>query len=161
MAGKDVELYYKKAYEMLQKGEFDKSLQLLEMVINIDDEYRPAWSCKGAVHLEREEYPQALAAFERIIELNIADDLAWYNKGYVLVLMGEYDQARKVFDFFMARYENKTDDFYKYALYLLAKSHYGLKNCDNAIIFLDEAIEMDENFKEAVDLKNTIENEKK
>ena len=36
MPGKDVELYYKKAFELLQKKEYDKSLQLLDMVIKID-----------------------------------------------------------------------------------------------------------------------------
>ena len=153
---KDVDLYYKKALEFLQKKDYEKSLKILEMVINIDKKYIPAWNCKGVVYLEEKNYPEALKSFEEVIELSPGDNMAWYNKGYVLLLMGEYEQAEKVFDFFLARYENKSDEFYKYALYLRAKSYYELKDHDNALLSVDEAIEIDKNFKEVLDLKNTL-----
>jgi lipoprotein NlpI len=156
MANKDVELYYKKALEFLEKKEYDKSLKILEMVLNIDKKYIPAWNCKGVAYLEKKNYPEALASFEEVIQLNAGDNMAWYNKGYVLLLMGEYEESTKVFDFFLARYENKNDDFYKYGLYLRAKSYYGVKDYENALFSLDESIKMDKNFKDAVDLKNTI-----
>jgi tetratricopeptide (TPR) repeat protein len=156
MANKDVELYYKKALEFLEKKEYDKSLKILEMVLNIDKKYLPAWNCKGVVYLEKKDYPGALASFEEVIQLNAGDNMAWYNKGYVLLLMGEYEQSKKVFDYFLARYENKNDDFYKYGLYLRAKSCYGLKDYENALFSLDECIKMDKNFQDAQDLKNTI-----
>jgi len=82
--------------------------------------------------------------------------MAWYNKGYVLLLMEEYEESKKVFDFFLARYENKVDDFYKFGLFLRAKCYYGLKDYENALISADEALEMDGNFKEALELKTTI-----
>jgi len=160
MPGKDVELYYKKAFELLQKKEYDKSLQLLDMVIKIDEKYKPAWSCKGIAYMEKEEYLPALNSFEKVIKLDAGDNLAWYNKGYVLLLMEEYKEARKVFDFFLARYENKNDDFFKFALYLRAKSLYGLKNYENALISVDEAILKDKNFKDAVELRKSIKKER-
>ena len=89
-------------------------------------------------------YPEALPPLEE------------EHKGYVLLLMEEYEQSEKVFDFFLARYENKTDEFFKYALYLLAKNNYELKNYDKALLSVDQAIDVDENFKEALDLKKTI-----
>lgn len=159
MPSKDVELYYKKAFELLQKKEYDKSLKILDMVLKIDKKYKPAWSCKGIAYMEKEEYPQALKSFEKVIKLDAGDNLAWYNKGYVLLLMEEYEEARKVFNFFLARYENKKDDFYKFAIYLRAKSLYRLKNYENALISVDEAIKMDENFKEAVELRESIKKE--
>ncbi len=159
MANKDVELYYKKAFELLQKKEYDKSLQVLDMVLKINKKYKPAWSCKGVAHMEKEEYLQALNSFEEVIQLDPGDNLSWYNKGYVLFIMEEFEEAQKVLDFFLARYENKVDDFYKYALYLHAKSCYEIKDYDSAIISLDEALEMDENFKEAVELREAIKKE--
>lgn len=159
MTSKDVELYYKKAFEFLQKKEYDKSLKLLDMVLNIDKKYKPAWSCKGVVYMEKKEYFQALNSFEEVIKLDAGDNLAWYNKGYVLLLMEEFEESRKVIDFFLARYENKDDDFYKYALYLYGKSCYGLKDYENALISVDKAIEMDRNFKEAVKLRKSIKKE--
>lgn len=159
MAKKDVEFYYKKAVELLQNKEYDKSMELLDMVINIEKTYKPAWSCKGIAYMEKEDYPKALESFEKVINLDAGDNLAWYNKGYVLLLMDEFEEARKIFDFFLARYENKNDDFFKYALYLHGKSLYGLKDYEKAIISLEEAIEMDKNFKEAVELRESIKKE--
>lgn len=156
---KDVDLYYKKALEFLQKKEYDKSLKILEMVINIDKKYIPAWNCKGVAYLEKKEYPEALKSFEEVIELNPGDNMAWYNKGYVLLLMEEYEKSERVFDFFLARYENKNDEFYKYALYLRAKGYYGLKDYENSLISVDEAIDMDKNFKEAIELRDLIKGE--
>lgn len=159
VAGKDVDLYYKKSVELFEKGEFDKSLKVLDTVLKIDKNYIPAWNCKAVAHMEKNELPAALNSFEHVIELNPGDNLAWYNKGYVLVLMDEYEEAKKVFDFFLARYENKSDDFYKFGLYLRSKSYYGLKDYENALISVDYALEMDENFKEAIELKESIEKE--
>lgn len=156
---KDVDLYYKKALEFLEKKEYDKSLKVLDMILNIEKGYMPAWNCKGVIYLEKKEYIDALKSFEEVIELNPGDNMAWYNKGYVLLLMEEYEQSGKVFDFFIARYENKVDDFYKYAIYLRAKCYYGLKDYENALIAIDESIDLDENFKDAVELKNLIKNE--
>ena len=153
---KDLDLYYKKALEFLQKKEYDKSLKILEMVLNIDKKYIPAWNCKGVAYLEKKEYSEALKSFEEVIELSPGDYMAWYNKGYVLLLMEEYEESGKVFDFFLARYENKNDEFYKYALYLRAKSYYALKDYENAMISVDSAIDMDKNFKEGLELKNFL-----
>lgn len=159
MAKKDVEFYYKKALELLHKKEYDKSLELLEMVITIEKTYKPAWSCKGIIYMEKEDYPHALKSFENVIEIDAGDTLAWYNKGYVLLLMGEFDEARKIFEFFMARHENKNDDFFKFALYLHGKSLYSLKNYEYALISIDNAIKMDKNFNEAIELREAIKKE--
>jgi len=159
MAKKDVEFYYKKALELLHKKEYDKSLELLEMVIKIEKTYKPAWSCKGIIYMEKEDYPDALKSFENVIEIDAGDTLAWYNKGYVLLLMDEFDEARKIFEFFMARHENKNDDFFKLALYLYGKSLYNLKNYEYAIISIEKAIKMDKNFKEAIELREAIKKE--
>ena len=159
MASKDVSLFYKRAVMLFEKGEYEKSLQVLQTILNIDKKYLPAWNCKAVAHLELHDYPMALESFENIIQYDPGDNLAWYNKGYVLVLMDEYEEAKKVFDFFLARYENKSDDFYKFGLYLRSKSYYGLKDYENALISVDYALEMDENFKEAIELKESIEKE--
>lgn len=161
MAGKDVELYYRKAFDLFQRKDYDKSLELMDMVLKIDKSYKPAWSCKGVAYLEKKDYPQALKSFEKVITLDPGDNLAWYNKGYVFLLMDEYEEANKVFDYFLARYEKKDDDFYKYALYLQAKSYFGLKDYKNALFSVDSAIDIDRNFKEGLELRDEIKKELK
>jgi len=46
----------------------------------------------------------------------------------------------------------KRTIFFKFALYLKAQTHYGLKQYDPAKILLDRAVRMDRLFKEAKDL---------
>ncbi len=158
MASKDVSLFYKRAVMLFEKGEYEKSLQVLQTILNIDKKYLPAWNCKAVAHLELHDYPMALESFENIIQYDPGDNLAWYNKGYVLQLMEEYEESKKVLDFFLARYDKKTDDFYKFALYLQGKNCLNLNNYEDALISVDKSIDMDENFKEALELKHTIKN---
>ncbi|MCE5213314.1 MAG: hypothetical protein LLF83_01155 [Methanobacterium sp.] len=158
MASKDVNLFYKRAVMLFEKGEYEKSLQVLETILNIDKKYLPAWNCKAVAHLEMHDYPMALESFENVIQRDPGDNLAWYNKGYVLQLMDEYAESKKVFEFFLARYEKKNDAFYKFALYLQAKNCLKLKEYEEAQISVDNALKLDENFKEARELKNKIEN---
>lgn len=155
MSNKDVKMFYKQSMAFFNKGEYEKSLELLDMVLNIDKKFIPAWNSKGIAYLETGEYPQALNSFEQVIQLDAGDNLAWYNKGYVLMLMEEFTEAVKVFDFFLARYPKK-DDFYKFALYMQAKSYYGLKKYENALESVQKAIEMDVKFKEAIKLRNLV-----
>jgi lipoprotein NlpI len=158
MASKDVSLFYKKAVILFEKGEYEKSLQVLQTILNIDKKFLPAWNCKAVAHLELHDYPMALESFENIIQRDPGDNLAWYNKGYVLQLMEEYAESKKVFDFFLARYDKKNDAFYKFALYLQAKNCLNLKEYEDALISVDNALDLDENFKEALELKKTIKN---
>lgn len=158
MPSRDVKLYYKQAVMFLENGEYEKSLQLLDMVHNIDPKNIPAWNCKGVAYMEMKNYPQALTSFEQVIKLDPGDNLAWYNKGYVLQLMEEYNESKKVFEFFLARY-TKKDDFYIYALYLQANNYYHLKEYENALLSADEALKINGKFKEAGDLINSIRSE--
>lgn len=155
MSNKDVKMFYKQSMAFFNKGEFRKSLELLDMVLNIDKKFIPAWNSKGIAYLEIGEYPRALNSFEQVIELDAGDNMAWYNKGYALLLMEEFSESAKVFDFFMARYPKK-DDFYKYALYMQAKSYYGLKEYENALESIQKAIEMDVKFAEAIELRDLV-----
>jgi lipoprotein NlpI len=151
MTKKDVEIYYNQAIKSLENGEVKKSLELLNMVLNIDKKYLPAWNDKGVVLLELKEYQQALDCFEHLIRLDPSDNMPWYNKGYVLMLLEEYTESVQSFDIFLARYPKK-DDFYKFALYLRAQGLYSLKKYEKAHESLKKALDMDKTFKEAREL---------
>jgi tetratricopeptide (TPR) repeat protein len=155
MTSKDVEIFYNQAMKLLKKGEFKKSLELLDRALYIDSKFIPAWNNKGVVHIELEEYSQALDCFDQLTFLDMTDNLTWYNKGYVLLLLERYQESVKTFDFFLAKYDKK-DDYYKYALYLQAKGNYKLKEYDKSLKLLKDALNSDKSFSEAKELQSLV-----
>lgn len=148
MSSKEVEMYYKQAMSFLEQDETMKALEFFDKSLEMNKQYLPAWNDKGVALLELGEYRQALGCFERVTILDPASNMPLYNKGYVLLLLEDYSESVKTFDRFLARYPHK-DDFYKFALYLKAKGHYGLKDYEKAHELLLEAVNKDKTFREA------------
>ena len=160
MTSKEAEMYYKQAMSFLEQRETKKALEFFDKSLEMDDQYLSAWNDKGVALLELKEYLQALDCFERVIILDPSSYMPLYNKGYVLLLLEEHAKSVKTFEIFLARYPHK-DDFYKFALYLKAKGHYGLKDYEKAHKLLVEAINKDKTFKEARELLILVLNEMK
>jgi lipoprotein NlpI len=160
MTSKEAEMYYKQAMSFLEQGKTKKALEFFDKSLEMDNQYLPAWNDKGVALLELEEYHQALDCFQRVIILDPTSNMPLYNKGYVLLLLEDYAESVKTFDIFLARYPHK-DDFYKFALYLKAKGHYGLKDYEKTHELLVEAINKDKTFREARELLILVLNEMK
>ena len=156
MTSKDVKMFYNQSMEVFRKGQFEKALDMLDTVLRIDEKFIPAWNSKGVALLEMKEYEWALNCFEQVIQLDAGDNLAWYNKAYVFYLMGEYQRSVEIFEFFRARYENKEDDFYKYALLLQSQGYLELEEYENSLELVEVALQLDKNFSEARELKNLV-----
>ncbi len=75
-------------------------------------------------------------------------------------MLERYNDSVETFKIFLARYPFK-DDFYKYALYLKAKGHYGLKEYGDAQKLLEKAVKKDKSFREARELLISILNKQK
>jgi len=155
MSNEDVEMFYKQAMSYLGQGESKKALEFFNKALKIDEMYLPAWNDKGVALLELKDYTRALDCFERVIYLNPELSMPLYNKGYVQLMLERYGDSVETFNNFLIRYPFK-DDFYKYALYLKAKGHYGLKEYEDAKILLEKAIKKDKSFKEARELLISI-----
>jgi lipoprotein NlpI len=151
MTSKEAEMFYKQAMSCFGQGKVKKSLDFFDGALAVDDQYVPAWNDKGVALMDLEEYSQALQCFDQVIRLDAGDNMAWYNRGYVLLILEEYRESVNTLDLFLARYPKK-DDFYKYALYLKAKGHYGLEEYEEANELLQKALKKDKTFKEAREL---------
>jgi lipoprotein NlpI len=160
MSEEDVEMFYKQAVSYMGQGETEKALEFFDKALAIDNYYLPAWNDKGVVLMELKDYHEARDCFRRVIVLDPDDNLAYYNKGYVELILEDYKDSVETFNVFLAKYMKKND-FYKYALYLKAKAHYGLKEYDQALMLLENAIKKDGTFKEARELLISILNENK
>ena len=102
-----------------------------------------------------ENYKKAEECFGQVMRLNPADKMALYNRAYALLILEDYDQSIELLDFFLLN-TSKKNDFFKFGLYLQAKGFYELKEYDKARTLLNEAIEMDKNFKEAHELLDEL-----
>jgi Tetratricopeptide repeat. len=155
MAIKEAEMFYKQAMSFLEQGKVDKSIEFFDSALKIDKEYVSAWNDKGVALMELGKYHDALECFEHVVRLEPGDNMAWYNRGYVLLILEEYQESANTFDLFLGRY-SKKDDFYKYALYLRAQGFYNLKEYNESLKLVKEAIKIDKKFKEARDLMELI-----
>lgn len=160
MTDQDVEMFYKQAMSYLGQGDTEKAIEFFDKSIKMDDWYLPAWNDKGVALLEQEDYRGALKCFEKVVALDPVSSMPLYNKGYVQLILEDYADSITTFDSFLERYMNK-DDFYKYALYLKAKGHYGLKEYTEANEALEDALAKDKTFKEARELLFIVINEQK
>jgi tetratricopeptide (TPR) repeat protein len=158
MTNEDVEMFYKQAMSYLGQGNSEMALEFFNKALQIDPMYLPAWNDKGVALLELNDYKQALDCFERVIYLDPEVSMPLYNKGYVQLMLERYGDSVETFKIFLDSYPFK-DDFYKYALYLKAKGHHGLKEYDDAKKLLEKAIKKDKSFKEARELLILILNE--
>lgn len=155
MTNKETEMFHKQAMALLEQGEIQKSIEFFDKALKFDDEYFPAWNNKGIAYLELKDYPRALECFEQVARLNPADKMALYNRGYVLLMLEEYGESVKIFDYFLSTCP-RTNDFFKFGLYLQAKGFYGLKEYDKVISLLNDAIKLDKKFKEAQELRSLV-----
>jgi lipoprotein NlpI len=155
MNGKEADMYYNQAMSFLGQGETSKSIEFFDKTLRIDEQYSPAWNNKGVALLNLEKYDEALKCFQRVFELNPMDNMALYNVGYVFLMLEEYQDSVKTFELFRQRY-TKKDDFYKFALYLEAKSLYNLKEYQKSSELLKKALKKDKKFNEAHELLNQV-----
>ena len=151
MAEEDVEIFYKQAISCMEQGDHRKAIEFFNKTTNMDPSYIPAWNDKGIAFMELKEFDEALKCFETVMTIDQSNSMPIYNMGYVLLMLERYEDAVQAFDMFLTRYSG-GGDFYRYALYLKAEAHYGLKDYEPAKLLLDEAISKDRLFKEARDL---------
>lgn len=151
MSEEDVEIMYKQAMSFLQQGETKKAIEFFNNALEMDQFYAPAWNDKGVAFMELQDFNSALDCFERVVVLNPNLSMPLYNKGYVQMMLENYNDSVATFALFLENYPFK-DDFYKYALYLKAKSHYNLKEYSDAEKLLKKALKKDKTFKEAYEL---------
>jgi lipoprotein NlpI len=151
MAEEDIEIFNKQAMSYMGQGEYEKAIDFFDKIIAMDPMYTPAWNDKGVAFMEMKEFDQALECFEKVMTIDPTNSMPIYNMGYVFLILERYEDALQAFELFFSRYPGK-DDFYRYALYLKAKAHYGIKEYEPAKDLLEKAILKDKLFKEARDL---------
>ena len=93
--------HFDKAAAYLREQKYDLALSELDLVIQMNARYAPAYGLRGNLRLIRQEFDLALADYNKIIELapNIPGIHQIYNnRGVILALKGDGAGAIKDFD---------------------------------------------------------------
>ena len=83
---------YFSAHLVVQGGEYDQALMLLEQALNINKDYSPAWLWRGSWLLKVGLNEEAMVAFERANELNPGVE-SEFGLAQVLIAAGKYNEA--------------------------------------------------------------------
>ena len=88
---------YFSAHLVVQGGEYDQALVLLEQALNINENYSPAWLWRGLWLLKAGLNEEAMVSFERANELSPGVD-SEFGLAQVLIASGKYDEALEKLD---------------------------------------------------------------
>jgi tetratricopeptide (TPR) repeat protein len=121
----------------LVRGEYDKALVHINIVIHSNPDFGEAYNCRGLVYHAKGNYDGAIQDFSRAIELSPDPSGAYSNRGITHSATGEHDRAIADFD----RAIQLEDDFAK-AYYNRGLAHLAQGKCDAAIADFDRAIDL-------------------
>jgi tetratricopeptide (TPR) repeat protein len=89
------EQWLAEAEELVDKGQYEKALQMFESGLARQPKSGQAWYSKGCLLAEMDRHPEAVAAFETASKLGTAEQasLAFYNKGVSHQELGNAKEA--------------------------------------------------------------------
>jgi Flp pilus assembly protein TadD len=81
------------AVELMQLGNYEKALQILDEAGRIDPDNREVLINRGIALAERHRFDEAVQSFERAAQIAPEDPMPLFNLGYVLHSLRRYEEA--------------------------------------------------------------------
>ncbi|MUG92415.1 tetratricopeptide repeat protein [Scytonema sp. UIC 10036] len=95
----DYQVWYNRGIVLAQSfKDHQGALDSFNRVIDLRNDFSPAWQSKGLALLELQRYSDALDAFNRAKELEPKNPYIWANRGYVLEILMRTQEARESYD---------------------------------------------------------------
>lgn len=149
------------AYEEIEAENFDEALeQLNDLIGDGGENMRPfdkasVLQVRGSAHVNMENYEAGINDFAEVIRLGALPDeqnvRMRFNLAQLYFVTEQYEEAIQFFEEWLAVEEDPDET----AFFMLAASHYNLKDFENALVNIDRALELaEEPTKRSYDLKN-------
>ena len=93
--------YINASSKYYNKGEYDKSKAMAKHVLELDEEFAPAWHYLGLTSAETSDYEEAVKNFDKAIELGrdkYKPEVLYANRGWANYKLGLNGEAIKDFD---------------------------------------------------------------
>jgi tetratricopeptide (TPR) repeat protein len=149
------------AYEEIEAENFDEALEQLNDIIDSRGEnMRPfdrasVLQVRGSAHVNMENFEAGIADFAEVIRLSALPEeqnlRMRFNLAQLYFVTERYEEAIRFFEEWLAVEEDPDASAY----FMLAASHYNLKDFENTLVNINRAIELaEEPDKRSYDLKN-------
>lgn len=92
------ELLFARGTGMIQAGDLDLALQLLDTVVLLNPGYAEGWNMRATLNALREDYPAAIADTRKVLELEPRHFMALQGLGELLQSLGDDKAALKAYE---------------------------------------------------------------
>ncbi len=92
------ELLYTRSAGMIEAGDLDLALELMDTVVLLNPGYAEGWNMRATLHALREEYPAAIADTQKALELEPRHFMALQGLGELLEGLGDDKGALKAYE---------------------------------------------------------------
>jgi serine/threonine protein kinase/Flp pilus assembly protein TadD len=95
----DYQVWYNRGIILAQSfKDHQRALESFNKVIDLRNDFSPAWQSKGLALLELQRYNEALEAFDKAKEIEPKNPYIWANRGYVLEMLMRTQEARESYN---------------------------------------------------------------
>ena len=150
--GKNYFATYNMALCYMELKKYENALEWLNQTLQIEKHYYFSWLNKGKVLYEMKKYSEAIQPFKKSIQLNRHKSSGYFYVGQCYYEMKNDEEAKKFLDECI-----KMDNEHYKARFLRAKICEKEKQNKEAIKLLKEALTINENYNEAYNLLNKLE----
>ncbi len=140
---------FKQGMIEFEKENYEKALNHLECVNPTDKNYRASIAFRISSLVKLERYNDALSVINPLIEKDPYDELLWFEKAACHINLHEKKKAYSA----MESLERVVDPTNKQKILLVARLYRMLHNESKTIEFCDKALEIDENYQDALNEK--------
>lgn len=142
----------KKGKQEFKKRNYKKALKLFENVRRDDEDYEFSLLYRISCLMALNEYGDALKFIDFLIEKYPQEDLLWHDKVTCHVFLNEDEKAGRA----LSELERLVDVEDKERLLRIAKLYNMVRDDENALKYCDMALEVDENYREALYEKTIV-----
>ncbi len=137
---------FKQGMMEFEQENYEKALNHFECVNPTDKNYRASIAFRISSMLKLERYRDALSLINPLIEKDPYDELLWFDKAVCHINLHENKEAYSA----MESLERVVDPKDKRKILLVARLYKMLGNDSKTIEFCDKALEIDENYRDAL-----------
>ena len=92
------ELLFARGTGMIQAGDLDLALQLLDTVVLLNPGYAEGWNMRATLYALRDDYPAAIADTRKVLELEPRHFMALQGLGEMLQSLGDNKAALRAYE---------------------------------------------------------------
>ncbi len=125
---------------LYKQGAYEKAANKFQKQTEIDEGDTDGWLCWGLALDSQAKYEEAIHKFQRATEINPDDSDSWYHWGMVLKVLNKHEES-------VEKFKKAARLYHADANFELGISHINLGIYEEAIVFLQKSLEINDDWK--------------